>query len=162
MTAYHRTTKTPQGWTRPRIRWPRELADSILVMQDGRCACCGRPIRSEEPRNLDHVRPRCRGGEDALGNLTVVHRACNIAKGEDWPTGCQLIFVGLVNEALGLWERPETRATAAPPPDAMLARLKSHPGVAPVWAGGEIVGPPELFEDQERDRVSAPQFGIRR
>jgi 5-methylcytosine-specific restriction endonuclease McrA len=43
-----------------------------------RCAYCG---REQVPFELDHIRPRSRGGSDRVSNLCLACRDCNAAKG---------------------------------------------------------------------------------
>lgn len=76
--------------------------------QDGRCAICGgRLIRDERFHddsgwNLDHVYPRSRYGRlGNRGNLLLTHVACNTAKADRDPTGCEVIMLHAVNARLG-------------------------------------------------------------
>lgn len=61
----------------------RNLAEA----QHWKCAICKRKIarraRASGPNGLsiDHIIPLSRGGLDKRGNIRVVHRACNTAKG---------------------------------------------------------------------------------
>ncbi|MGJ0508914.1 MAG: hypothetical protein ACR652_17660 [Methylocystis sp.] len=72
--------------------------------QDGRCAICGRPLIRDERFhddtgwNLDHVYPRARYKRlGNRGNLVLTHIACNTAKADREPTGCEVIMLHAVN-----------------------------------------------------------------
>ena len=60
-----------------------------LVRRDGwNCQLCGEPFRRPAPLHphelsveVDHVVPASKGGTDALGNLRLAHRKCNMARG---------------------------------------------------------------------------------
>ena len=71
-----------------RARW----RDLLMREQNGLCALCGHRIPplgdTASPGNVgfeptfDHILPRARGGDDALGNLRLVHRCCNHIRGD--------------------------------------------------------------------------------
>ncbi|MEL6420095.1 MAG: HNH endonuclease [Pseudomonadota bacterium] len=77
---------------------PREDTQflELWAAQAGQCALCGEPMPrhrravahstlwKEWRPTLDHVRPRSKGGTDALDNLQLVHRRCNRRKGNRW------------------------------------------------------------------------------
>jgi 5-methylcytosine-specific restriction endonuclease McrA len=44
------------------------------------CTYCGDPIKPRD-YSIDHIIPRSRGGKDKLHNLHLVHKSCNLAKG---------------------------------------------------------------------------------
>ncbi len=66
--------------------------DELMHRQAGRCAICGHRFpeagelsESTAARYLptfDHVIPRSKGGADDIGNLQLVHWACNVARGD--------------------------------------------------------------------------------
>lgn len=56
------------------------LADRLLLQQEGKCGWCGEKIRPSE-MSVDHKFPRCFGGTNNHDNLQVLHRECNIEKG---------------------------------------------------------------------------------
>ena len=55
--------------------------NGILDAWHGVCAYCGKAAGT-----LDHVRPRCKGGQTVTQNLVAACAACNRAKGSeiDW------------------------------------------------------------------------------
>ena len=60
--------------------------DVLLKRQRGRCFFCGTKIyagkQQLKPRGtIEHLRPRSRGGTDALENLAAACRICNQEKG---------------------------------------------------------------------------------
>lgn len=55
-----------------------EVREYLLAKWGRRCAYCG---ARDCPLNIDHVRPRARGGSDRVSNLTLACVPCNEAKG---------------------------------------------------------------------------------
>lgn len=63
----------------------RQWRAGIRAAWNDRCAYCGQPPIDEESLTIDHVRPRCKGGEDRTSNVIPACRSCNQAKGsEEW------------------------------------------------------------------------------
>jgi 5-methylcytosine-specific restriction endonuclease McrA len=95
-----RTARGPSEHTR--------LIQRLVEAQDRICPLCddwlefdpefdiAHPLRP----SVDHVVPRSKGGGQ-IGNLIAMHRECNCAKGDRQPTGCELIWLALVNARLG-------------------------------------------------------------
>jgi 5-methylcytosine-specific restriction endonuclease McrA len=85
-------------------RWsgkPRARKRSILSeAQGGRCGICGHPMK-ERP-SLDHVIPHALGGKHGLGNYVAAHGECNGDKTNDVPTGCEMVWLLMVNAKLGV------------------------------------------------------------
>lgn len=53
-----------------------------LAMRDGNtCYLCGQPADTDDPFEIEHVKPRSAGGTDDLDNLALAHRSCNRTKG---------------------------------------------------------------------------------
>lgn len=64
-----------------------EFTKARLLKQKGFCALCHKRLALHEA-NLDHILPTSMGGRDYEWNLRVVHRSCNVARGnspEDSP-----------------------------------------------------------------------------
>ena len=73
-----------------------EIFRTLWDAQGGACALCGRAMpatRWETPHarvwtklrpTYDHIRPRSKGGDDALENLQLAHARCNKIKGNDF------------------------------------------------------------------------------
>lgn len=78
-----------------RIRWA--ALDRLVPAQDWKCYLCGQSMRTRNEQSVDHVWPRVRNGYDGMGNMLAAHRACNTAKGERYPTGCELIMLHGIN-----------------------------------------------------------------
>lgn len=81
------------GWSALRDPKTRaEWRERLLVEQNGLCALCGHrfaragevneAIAAEFGATFDHIVPRSQGGGDELGNLRLVHRGCNRARGD--------------------------------------------------------------------------------
>ncbi len=82
----------------------------LILAQDNLCAGCGKPMLKAGERKRthsdmpteDHVIPKSLSGVDRIGNMVAMHWACNNAKGDDQPTGCELIWLLAVNNRLGV------------------------------------------------------------
>ena len=89
---------------KPTGRGKRRLL--LWKMQDLRCAACGGVahinLGGRHPLRLtvDEVTPRSKGGLRVLGNQLVMHKCCNEAKADRDPSGCELIWLELVNARL--------------------------------------------------------------
>lgn len=77
----------------PTRRWENEkLFDAnrahfrglLWRAQKGFCAGCGEKM-TLALSSLDHVQPLSRGGRNWIGNLLLMHRSCNTAKGDQSP-----------------------------------------------------------------------------
>lgn len=86
----------------------RERALLIWRAQQGLCPICGQMLPDDyEPRDpvagwsFEHVWPRARYRFRQIGNLLITHQACNNAKQDRDPTGCELIWLAAVNAQLG-------------------------------------------------------------
>lgn len=63
----------------------RQWRAGIRAAWNDRCAYCNRPPIDDESLTIDHVRPKCRGGEDRTSNVIPACRECNQAKGStEW------------------------------------------------------------------------------
>lgn len=63
----------------------RMWRDSIKEAWCNRCAYCGKPPIDNASLTIDHVRPKCKGGEDRTSNVIPACSSCNSEKGsEDW------------------------------------------------------------------------------
>lgn len=90
--------------------------------QDGQCGICRQPMKAsfESPKlTFDHVWPKSWAivPENSImgfiGNLLLVHSACNEAKADREPTADEIAFLAEVNRKIGfgphetaLWDRP--------------------------------------------------------
>jgi 5-methylcytosine-specific restriction endonuclease McrA len=87
--------------SRPPIHSASDYRRMVLMdAQEGLCSVCGEAIDLADKWTLDHVIPIYEGGADQLGNLCVAHEACNVAKANDWPTGCEMVALFAVNARL--------------------------------------------------------------
>ena len=55
-----------------------EVRECLLEKWGRTCACCG---ATDTPLQVDHVRPKARGGSDRVSNLALACPSCNQAKG---------------------------------------------------------------------------------
>lgn len=80
----------------------RALRDIIAKAQGNLCALCGGELPKPIHRaSVDHTIPINLGGRDELGNLVVAHKECNTEKANDIPTGCEMVWLLMVNAKLG-------------------------------------------------------------
>jgi 5-methylcytosine-specific restriction endonuclease McrA len=85
-----------------------DFENRLWKAQQGLCSICSqRLVRDERFRddtgwNLDHVYPRSRYARlGNRGNLLLSHIACNSAKGDREPTGCERLLLEAVNARIG-------------------------------------------------------------
>lgn len=93
-----------------KYRKPKKL-QRLITAQEGRCITCFRGIslldskgrvrhmNSPARPSFDHVHCHARGGRRA-GNLLVAHKKCNQKKSDRPPTGCELVWLEVVNARL--------------------------------------------------------------
>lgn len=89
-------------------KWIRKLPKvrDLVAAQDGYCGICGTrffllsesPIPNMHP-TIDHVIPQSKDGRDEF-NVIAVHSACNTAKADRLPTGCEMIWLDVVNSKI--------------------------------------------------------------
>ncbi len=60
---------------------PDSLRYEVLKAANGRCALCG-ITKEERPLQVDHIKPRSRGGTNAFENLQALCDECNRAKSD--------------------------------------------------------------------------------
>jgi len=56
----------------------RGLAKKLLILQKGKCACCGKDLRNNY--HLDHIMPLALGGSNADDNIQLLLPRCNQQK----------------------------------------------------------------------------------
>jgi 5-methylcytosine-specific restriction endonuclease McrA len=62
-------------------KWRQSIKDSW----NNCCAYCGQPPIDDSSLTLDHVKAKCKGGEDLSANIVPADRSCNLDKGStDW------------------------------------------------------------------------------
>ena len=54
---------------------PDDLRYQTLTAAKGRCALCG-ATKNKQPLDVDHIKPRSRGGKNVLENLQVLCAKC--------------------------------------------------------------------------------------
>ncbi len=59
---------------------PDSLRYRVLKESDGRCSLCG-TTKKERPLDVDHIKPRSKGGKNVYENLQVLCSKCNRSKG---------------------------------------------------------------------------------
>ena len=80
------SANSSSGRSRPKLRKSKKSA--VFARDGNQCAYCG---SVDGPFHIDHVHPICRGGSNAIDNLTVACVACNLSKGgktlSEWEEG---------------------------------------------------------------------------
>lgn len=59
----------------------RQWREAIKKAWKNQCAYCGKPPIDDNSLTIDHIKPRCRGGEDRTSNVIPACSSCNSAKG---------------------------------------------------------------------------------
>lgn len=59
---------------------PDSIRYQVLMESGGRCALCG-ATKNERPLDVDHIKPRSKGGMTVRENLQVLCSKCNRSKG---------------------------------------------------------------------------------
>lgn len=59
------------------------LADKLLKLQKGKCACCGEPLGDDY--HLDHIMPLALGGSNTDDNMQLLRQRCNLQKHSKHP-----------------------------------------------------------------------------
>lgn len=110
----------------------KEPLGKLYDAQRGICASCGRRMVPFGDCGLDHLLPsidhliaRKSGGGDHIGNMVAMHRACNSAKGDRSPTGCERIFHHLVLARLDMHPLDMAWRNDRAPNTAMANALKA-------------------------------------
>jgi 5-methylcytosine-specific restriction endonuclease McrA len=81
----------------------KQAKKAQLVKEYGsRCWWCGRCLPEEE-LNLEHLKPKSRGGSNSLENLRLAGFSCNRSRGNSLypPQQCSYLNQSLVNEVRG-------------------------------------------------------------
>ena len=77
------TKKTKKSWNGSKwIRPEKRLA--IYLRDEFHCVYCGRDLHHAAPEevNLDHVKPRSKGGSNEASNLVTACKSCNCSRGD--------------------------------------------------------------------------------
>ena len=67
----------------------------LYELGEGKCLLCHQPMKIEK-LTLDHVIPKSKRGREA-GNFLPAHSGCNRKKRDREPTGCELIWLEVIN-----------------------------------------------------------------
>lgn len=73
----------------PRLTWSKKHYRTVAERDGWACRYCG----SSGPLTIDHVVPRCQGGDDEPNNLVVACRACNCRKGGRTPEQAGMVLL---------------------------------------------------------------------
>lgn len=69
---------------RKRTVWPRRMLVYLFERQGGLCGACRGVLPSPdgEVAHVDHVVPWSQGGDNGVGNISLLHASCNLEKGD--------------------------------------------------------------------------------
>lgn len=98
------------------------------------CAYCG---VQAVPLQVEHIRPKARGGSDRVCNLVVACRRCNLSKGAQPVESFLAGEPALLQEILGQLEPPLRHASAMNATRRVLAKRLLSSGVPVTAASGE-------------------------
>lgn len=62
--------------------------DTLRKYQANQCCWCGKPMQFVNPQKWDyetfeHLKPKSKGGTNAIGNLALAHKKCNAERGTE-------------------------------------------------------------------------------
>ncbi|NEQ36740.1 MAG: group II intron reverse transcriptase/maturase [Okeania sp. SIO3I5] len=58
----------------------RKEVTTLLKQQEGKCAYCGHYFRPTDLMEVDHIKPRSKGGDNTYKNKQLLHRHCHDSK----------------------------------------------------------------------------------
>ena len=92
----------------------------LWVFQNGYCGCCGERMPHPDDQHYGRVELKMRPSEEHVwplskfprrrswGNIMLSHWKCNSSKQDRLPTGCELVWLTLVNMQYADHKRKET------------------------------------------------------
>jgi len=87
---------------------PNSLRDRVLKESDGRCALCG-ATKKERPLDVDHIKPRSKGGKNSYDNLQNLCFECNRLKGNKDDTNFRGEEIESVDDCPFCYENAKSR-----------------------------------------------------
>ena len=87
---------------------PDSLRYRVLKEADGRCTLCG-ATKKERPLDVDHIKPRSKGGKNVYENLQVLCSKCNRSKGNKDDTDFRDDLIDSVKDCPFCYENIENR-----------------------------------------------------
>lgn len=66
------------------FRRRQALRLAMYIDQHGQCALCHTPLFGPRDATIDHIKPVAKGGTDDRWNLQLVHKWCNVRKGDEY------------------------------------------------------------------------------
>ena len=87
---------------------PGSLRNRVLSKSDGRCSLCG-ATKKERPLDVDHIKPKSKGGKNFYENLQVLCSKCNRSKGNKDDTGFRNDLIESVEDCSFCYENVQER-----------------------------------------------------
>lgn len=81
--AKYRAIQQNQRSRRRNGRLSHNIVERLMKLQRGRCTVCGKPLQDDY--HIDHIMPLALGGENADGNVQLLHPTCNLRKTSKHP-----------------------------------------------------------------------------
>jgi diadenosine tetraphosphate (Ap4A) HIT family hydrolase len=132
---------------------PDSVRYEVLKAADGRCALCG-ITKKDRPLQVDHIKPRSKGGTNAIENLQALCDECNRAKSNRDETDFRIETASQVVSDCDFCE-PKVEGRIVEECESAVAIQDKHP----VTQGHLLVLPrrhtPDLFGMVERERLDA-------
>lgn len=131
---------------------PGSLRNRVLEESGGRCALCG-ATKSERPLDVDHIKPKSKGGTNDYSNLQVLCSKCNRAKGNRNSTDFRLSELDSRDDCLFCY--PGDKARIVNEFDSAYAILDGYP----VSEGHHLIitkrHTPDWFSMTQKEREDA-------
>jgi diadenosine tetraphosphate (Ap4A) HIT family hydrolase len=132
---------------------PDSVRYEVLKAADGRCALCG-ITKKDRPLQVDHIKPRSKGGTNAIENLQALCDECNRAKSNRDATDFRIETASQVVPDCEFCE-PKVEGRIVEECESVVAIQDKYP----VTQGHLLVLPrrhtPDLFGMVERERIDA-------
>lgn len=87
---------------------PDSLRYRVLKESDGRCALCG-TTKKDRPLDVDHIKPKSKGGKNTYENLQVLCSKCNRSKGNKDDTDFRDDLIDSVENCPFCYENTKSR-----------------------------------------------------
>ena len=87
---------------------PDSLRYRVLKESEGRCSLCG-ATKKNRPLDVDHIKPRSKGGKNEYENLQTLCSKCNRSKGNKDDTDFRGEAAETVNDCIFCYENMKDR-----------------------------------------------------
>lgn len=96
-----------KGPRKPRLNIKLTPRRRVMLARQGYlCPICKKSLVDGKKLDVDHIRPKSKGGSNTLGNCQVVHASCNRIKGDTWDGVSGLSKLDVLDMGEGYRRRP--------------------------------------------------------